>query len=76
MPKEITLKPTVAALDKATKALEIVRGKATGEDKKALDLKITSLKKIRKELVFVCKSYPLWVPKKPKAKARAKSLAS
>ena len=65
MPKEITLKATVTALDKATEALEKVREKATGKEKQKLDLKIEALEQARKELIFICgRSFPLYVPKK------------
>jgi hypothetical protein len=69
MPKEITLKAAVEALDKTTEALEKVHEKATGKEKEKLELKIEALEKARKELTFICgKSFPLWVPKKKKAK--------
>lgn len=68
MPREITLKPTVAALDKATKALEKVAAKVTEREKKVLDLKIEALEKARKELIKICGSFPLFVPKKTTAK--------
>lgn len=63
---EVSLKATVAELDKVTKELGRIQEHATGERKKELELKIQSLNKVRSELVDIChKTYPVYIPTKP-----------
>jgi len=69
MAKQISLKPTVAELERATKALAKVRDKATGDVKRELDLKVDALVKAKEELIVICgHAYPLYVPPKQKPK--------
>jgi hypothetical protein len=61
MANEITLRPTVDALDKVIGQLRAVQKKATGAEKKELSLKVQRLVLLREVIIFDCgRAYPVY----------------
>jgi hypothetical protein len=67
MANEITLGPTVDALEEVIRQLRAVERKTRGPKKQGLKLKIEKLKLLEKVIIFECgKAYPvLPIAKKP-----------
>jgi hypothetical protein len=66
MPNEITLRPTVDALEKVIGQLKTAEKKTRGPEKKQLNLKIKKLVLLREIFIFECgRAYPVFPIKKP-----------